>query len=260
VLSSAAPVPLNINAPVATGGESFTAYSIGANYAPGEWVWTNRLEYRTSDLSNHRGAEIGVQGHIHENLASQFTLRWQKDVLASNALTLASDASLRAAWRPSYDRLILLDRFDIRRNVQTGAGTDSRSLRYINNLTANWQSYDAWRLRFNHGIKLTDESIGNSSWSGFTDLVGMQLIYDFNENWDLTMQAAALRVRHLNNYQPNAGLALGFNMFDNFWVSLGYNFVGFYDQDFTAAAYARKGVYMRFRFKFDQNSLEEMLK
>jgi uncharacterized repeat protein (TIGR01451 family) len=260
VLSSAAPVPLNINAPVATGGESFTAYSIGANYAPGEWVWTNRLEYRTSNLSNHRGAEVGVQGHIHENLASQFTLRWQKDVLASNALTLISDASLRAAWRPSYDRLILLDRFDIRRNVQTGAGTDSRSLRYINNLTANWQAYDAWRLRFNHGIKLTDESIGTSSWTGLTDLVGMQLIYDFNESWDLTMQAAALRVRHLHNYQPNAGLALGFNMFDNFWVSLGYNFTGFYDQDFTAAEYARKGVYMRFRFKFDQNSLEDMLK
>ena len=112
----------------------------------------------------------------------------------------------------------------------------------------------------NHGIKLTDESIAGSTWSGLTDLIGTQFIYDFNEDWDLTMQAATLRVRHLNNYQSNLGLALGFNMFDNFWVSLGYNFTGFYDQDFTAAEYARKGVYMRFRFKFDQNSLEDMLK
>ena len=260
VLSSAAPVPINLNAPVATGGESFTAYSIGANYAPGEWIWTNRLEYRTSDLSRHHGAEMGVQGHIHENLASQFTLRWQKDVLVSGALTLSSDASLRAAWRPSYDKLVLLDRLDIRRNEQTGLGTDTRSVRYINNMTANWQSYDAWRLRLNHGIKFTDESMGASSWSGLTDLVGMQWIYDFNDDWDLTLQAAALRVRHLNQYQPNAGIALGFNVFDNFWFSLGYNFVGFYDQDFTAAEYARKGVYMRFRFKFDQNNLEDMLK
>jgi len=260
VLSSAAPVPINLNAPVATGGESFTAYSIGANYAPGEWIWSNRLEYRTSDLSRHHGAETGVQGHIHENLASQFTLRWQKDVLVSGALTLSSDASLRAAWRPSYDKLVLLDRLDIRRNEQTGLGTDTRSVRYINNMTANWQSYDAWRLRLNHGIKFTDESMGASSWSGLTDLVGMQWIYDFNDDWDLTLQAAALRVRHLNQYQPNAGIALGFNVFDNFWFSLGYNFVGFYDQDFTAAEYARKGVYMRFRFKFDQNNLEDMLK
>ena len=73
------------------------------------------------------------------------------------------------------------------------------------------------------------------------------------------MQATALRVRHLNNYQSSAGMAIGYNMFDNFWLSFGYNTVGFYDKDFTAAEYTREGMYMRFRFKFDQNSLENML-
>lgn len=260
VLTTTAPTPLNLNAPVVTGGESFTAYSIGSSYAPGSWIWTNRLEWRNSNLSTHRGATLGLQGHVHENLPVQLTLRWQQDMLASNAMTLVSDASLRAAWRPSYDQLILLNRFDIRRNEQTGTGTDTKSLRYINNMTANWQTYDAWQLRFNHGIKLSDESIGTSSWSGLTDLFGMQLIYDFTDHWDFTIQASALRVRHLNNYQPNAGLAVGYNMFDNFWLSLGYNFVGYYDQDFTGAEYARKGIYMRFRFKYDQNTLEEWLK
>ncbi len=260
VLTTNAPTPLNLNAPIATGGESFVAYSVGADYAPGTWVWTNRLEWRNSSLSKHRGATLGIQGHVLENLPAQLTLRWQHDVLASNALTLASDASLRAAWRPSYDQLILLNRFDIRRHEQTGAGTDTRSLRYINNMTANWQTYDAWQLRFNHGIKLTDESIASGSWSGLTDLFGMQLIYDVTDDWDFTIQASTLRVRHLNNYQPNFGIATGYNMFDNFWLSIGYNFVGYYDQDFTAAEYARKGVYMRFRFKYDQDSLEEWLK
>ncbi len=260
VLTTTAPTQINLNAPVVTGGESFTAYSVGADYKPGTWLWTNRMEYRTSDLSTHRGATTGLQGHVHENLAAQFTLRWQRDVLASTAATLSSEASLRAAWRPSYDQLILLERFDVRRNEQTGSGTSTRSLRYINNMTANWQSYDAWRVRFNHGIKWTDETIATSSWSGLTDLLGAQLIYDFNEDWDLTLQAATLRVRHLHNYQATAGLAVGFNMMDDLWMSLGYNFVGFYDQDFTAAEYARKGVYLRFRFKFDQDSLEEWLK
>ncbi len=260
VLTTTVPTQINLNSPVATGGESFTAYSIGADYKPGTWLWTNRLEYRTSDLSKHRGATTGLQGHIHENLAAQFTLRWQRDVLASTAATLTSDASLRAAWRPSYDQLTLLERFDVRRSEQTGSGMNTRSLKYTNNMTANWQSYDAWRIRFNHGIKWTDESITTGSWSGLTDLLGAQFIYDFNEDWDLTLQAATLRVRHLNNYQANAGIAIGFNMIDDLWVSLGYNFAGFYDQDFAAAEYARKGLYMRFRFKFDQDSLEEWLK
>ncbi len=259
-LTKTTPVQLNLNAPIATGGEDFTAYSVGADYRPGEWIWTNRLEYRTSVLSKHRAASLGLQGSLFENLVTQFTLRWQKDVLSIGELNLTSDASLRAAWRPSYDKLVLLNRFDVRRSEQTGSAVNMRSLRYINNLTANWQTTEAWQLRFNHGVKLSNETIGSDSWSGLTDLLGTQLIYDVNDDWDLTLQAAALRVRHLHNYQPNAGLAVGYNMFDNFWLSMGYNFVGFYDQDFTAAEYSKEGMYMRFRFKFDQNSLEDMLK
>ncbi|MDX8387961.1 MAG: OmpA family protein [Ghiorsea sp.] len=260
VLNKGNPVQINPNSPITTGGEGFTAYSMGVDYHPGTWVWTNRLEYRTSDLSKHHGASIGVQGSPLDALAMQWTLRWQKDAMTAGGLRLQSDASLRAAWRPSYDQLVLLNRFDIRRDEQVGGVTDSRSLRYINNMTANWQTDAAWQLRLNHGIKLSDESIATSSWSGLTDLMGMQLIYDFNEDWDVTVQSAVLRVRHLSQTQPLAGFAVGYNMFDNFWLSSGYNFVGFYDQDFTAAEYSREGFYIRFRFKYDQDSLGDMLK
>ncbi|MDQ6989060.1 MAG: OmpA family protein, partial [Mariprofundaceae bacterium] len=260
VLTHKTPVQLNLNAPVATGGDDFTAYSLGADYRPGSWVWTNRVEYRISDLSTHRGGSVGLQGSPMDALAMQLSLRWQQDDLANGEQRVVSDASLRAAWRPSYDALMLLNRFDVRQNEHTGGTFESKSLRYINNMTANWQSTAAWQLRVNHGIKLSQETLAANSWSGLTDLLGVQWIYDFNEDWDVSVHTAALRVRHLNNYQPNAGLAVGHNMFDNFWLSMGYNFVGFYDADFAAAEYARKGVFMRFRFKFDQNSLEDMLK
>ena len=260
VLKTTQPVQVNLNAPVVTGGEDFTAVSLGTDYHPGDWVWSNRLEYRTSDLSEHRGASIGIQGSPLEELSMQWTMLWQHEVLATGGYNLISDASLRAAWRPEFDKLILLNRFDIRRNEQSGTGLESKSLRYINNMTANWQTTASWQLRFNHGIKLSDETIQGDAWSGLTDLLGMYVIYDINESWDVTMQAASLRVRHLNNYQPTAGFALGYNMFENFWLSMGYNFVGFYDQDFTAAEYTRAGTYIRFRFKYDQNNLADMLK
>ncbi len=260
VLTKSTPVQLNLNAPVATGGDDFTAYSLGAEYRPNAWLLSNRLEYRTSDLSEHRSASLGVQGSPVDALASQLTLRWQEDLMTTGAASLQSEISLRVAWRPSYDQLILLNRFDIRNNEQTGSGTDVKSKRYINNMTANWQTTAQWQLRVNQGIKYSDETIGTSSWSGLTDLLGLQLVYDFNQDWDLSMQAAVLRVRHLANTQPNAGFALGYNMFDNLWLSMGYNFVGFYDQDFAAAEYSREGIYMRFRFKYDQHSLKDMLK
>ena len=260
VLRATQPVQINLNAPVVTGGEDFTAVSLGTDYHPGTWVWSNRLEYRTSDLSKHRAANLGIQGSPLDELSMQWTMLWQHDALATGGYSLISDASLRAAWRPEFDRLILLNRFDVRRNEKSETGFESKSLRYINNMTANWQTTASWQVRLNHGIKLSNETIQGDAWSGLTDLLGMYVIYDVNESWDVTMQAAALRVRHLNNYQPTAGFALGYNMFENFWLSMGYNFVGFYDQDFTAAEYTQAGTYIRFRFKYDQNSLADMLK
>jgi uncharacterized repeat protein (TIGR01451 family) len=260
VLSTTPPVQINLNAPAVTGGEDFTAISLGTDYHPGTWVWSNRLEYRTSNLSKHRAANLGIQGSPLDELSMQWTMLWQHDTLATGGYNLISDASLRAAWRPKFDKLILLNRFDVRRNEQSGNSLESKSLRYINNMTANWQTTASWQIRFNHGIKLSNETIQGDTWSGLTDLLGMYVIYDVSENWDVTMQAAALRVRHLHNYQPTAGFALGYNMFENFWLSMGYNFVGFYDQDFTAAEYTQAGTYIRFRFKYDQNNLADMLK
>jgi hypothetical protein len=39
---------------------------------------------------------------------------------------------------------------------------------------------------------------------------------------------------------------------------VGYNFKGYYDQDFTAAHYTAQGMFLRFRFKFDQDTVKAM--
>ena len=39
----------------------------------------------------------------------------------------------------------------------------------------------------------------------------------------------------------------------NAWVSLGYNLLGFQDEDFSAADYTAQGPFVRFRIKFDQD-------
>jgi hypothetical protein len=43
----------------------------------------------------------------------------------------------------------------------------------------------------------------------------------------------------------------------NMWASLGYNWDGFRDDDFTASDYTAEGVYLKFRLKFDQHSVRE---
>jgi len=46
-------------------------------------------------------------------------------------------------------------------------------------------------------------------------------------------------------------------LFDNAWISVGYNLVGFEDKDFSSAAYTAQGPYVRFRMKFDQQTVRD---
>ena len=42
------------------------------------------------------------------------------------------------------------------------------------------------------------------------------------------------------------------------WLTLGYNFLGFDDEDFAQARYTAAGPYLRLSIKADQRSLKEI--
>ena len=56
----------------------------------------------------------------------------------------------------------------------------------------------------------------------------------------------------------SAGLSLGHSFAKNVWLSFGYNFAGFEDEDFAQARYTANGPYIQFRIKFDQDSLRDL--
>jgi hypothetical protein len=85
-------------------------------------------------------------------------------------------------------------------------------------------------------------------------------MYDITERWDMGLLGTI-------KYNPNAdgltthtreygaGIETGYLMYQNLWVSLGYNFLGFRDREGGLADenYTSKGVFLRMRYKFDHN-------
>ena len=57
----------------------------------------------------------------------------------------------------------------------------------------------------------------------------------------------------------SSGFSIGHSVFENTWLSVGYNVSGFEDDDFTAADYTAQGPYVKFRMKLDQGHLEKFL-
>ncbi|MES0372350.1 MAG: OmpA family protein [Mariprofundaceae bacterium] len=251
---------LNSNSPLASGGDDdFTALSFGSSYRPGDWIWNNRAEYRLADLSRKWSVLTSLQGDPLEALTTSVSLQWlNNQQISAGSKDTQATANLGLAWRPDYDGLLFFDRLEIEFSDLHSPGSSSKSWRYINNFDANWQLNSSTQIALHYGAKWVRENLDNQSYTGYTDLLSLQARYDITNRWDIGLQGGALRSGR--QLLPNAGLSVGYNLIDNMWVSLGYNFLGFYDKDFAAAEYSRQGMFMRFRFKFDQNSLPNLLK
>ena len=52
------------------------------------------------------------------------------------------------------------------------------------------------------------------------------------------------------------GLEVGYLIKENIWLSVGHNFVGFYDRDLSGRDPTQSGWYVRMRMKFDEKLLQ----
>jgi len=74
---------------------------------------------------------------------------------------------------------------------------------------------------------------------------------------DVGLHGSLLHSWNSGQFDYSVGASIGYAVMENTWVSLGYNLVGFEDEDFSAAQYTAQGVFLRFRVKFDQQSVKE---
>jgi len=178
----------------------------------------------------------------------------------------------------------VLDRLEFRyEEVENGTGnlgdelfghnslnaSNASSRRIINNLALNrvsreWDQSDRegnlfrryernqWSLYY--GAKYALDTFDGEDYSGFTDLIGLEVRHDVRPWLDVGLQASTLSVWSTGTRSYSVGPMIGVSPVKNGWVTLGYNHKGFTDSDFDAARYTGQGVYLQLRFKFDQDT------
>lgn len=85
-----------------------------------------------------------------------------------------------------------------------------------------------------------------------------RVIYDLTDRVDVGFHAGFLHQVDSDTRYTAWGPEIGFMVFSDFWLSLGYNFNGFRDGDFSEANYWSEGFYVKVRFKFDENTLYDI--
>ena len=238
--------------------DDFTAVALGLGYREVAWSWTCRGEYRHTQDEKKWLASAGIYGEPTENLGLSAAGRLVRTAPSGGSVGTLGRVRLGLAFRPTDSRWTVLDRLDVIAD-ERGGEAESLGRRVVNNLNLNVRAGDRTQIGAQYGAKYVTEEIQGRRYEGYTDLAGLEARYDLSERWDVGIRASALHSWNSGVIEYSAGGSVGVSIVDNTWVSVGYNFFGFEDKDFSGASYAAHGPYLTLRARFDQESVRDVL-
>ncbi len=251
--------PLNPNAPLASGSltEDYFASFLGAQYRKELWQLTSRLEHRNADSEERWSLTTGwyrepVRGHALSLSLQAFD--------SETLLAESTEATLRMAWafRPIDSNWIVFNRLDLKFDERAEGAASFESRRAVNNLHANWQPNARTQLGVQYGGRYVVSTFDTEKYTGYSDLIGLDVRRTLTQRFDLGLHGAMLHSWESDVMEHSVGLDVGVTFARNIWVSLGYNFAGFSDDDFAATRYTAEGPFLKIRIKADQDTFRDL--
>lgn len=241
----------------ATTSDFWAAYT-GANYQHDDFKSVGRIERREATDSEQWNMVGGAYRELNAEMA----------LAAGLTVTLAETQEGRIdnrgllrgslAWRQDSQRLIVLEQLDYGLDRQASAlGNAIEGHRLVSNLNVS-KRWDGDQLSVQYGAKFVFATIDSTRVSGYTDLLGAEWRHDINQRWDFGLRSSALHSWEPGVIDYSYGISVGVTPMPNAWISLGYNFEGVQDADFSGAEYSAKGLYLKMRLKVDQDSLKQI--
>ena len=278
---------VNPGQPVASGGqfgqdgtlfEDFTAATLGMAWRKDRWSATARAEYRDGEFADRKGFTLGAIRQLGEGsiVGSGFT--WTEAKAENGATTEIMDAAVAIAHRPDESAFAFLGKLEFRSDAVTNAiageagaagnsallvDGDAKSNRLIASLSTNWspEGKDGnGQLVRRHefglflGARHNFDQFEGYDYSGTTLLAGVDAKFSIGERFEIGARGTVRTGIEDGLTSYSIGPNIGFVPADNALITVGYNFAGFRDEDFSAARETDEGLYASIRIKFDADS------
>jgi len=238
-----------------------SAVTLGADYtAAATWKASGQVQWQTSITSS----SWLLTGALANKLDDSWTLlnrglySEQSNLGAGGGKRELITAQSGVAYRPvDTDVWNALGRIEYKKDSDNtlGPGLSRDESGLILSTHLNVQPNRNWVMSGRYAAKWgSDRSNGISSRS-FTQLIGGRSTWDLSERWDFSLQA--YRMWGNGAAETAVGVEVGYLAWKNMWVSVGYNVKGFKAADMAGEAYTQRGLYLRVRFKFDENVFGE---
>ena len=257
----------------ATGDATGLAFGLDYSASP-LWRGAIRLEHRISGDVERTASDEAFDTTLLQFMAARkmsrdWTLLLRNYLLrtdyAARGDVLQDRFQIGVAYRDTdRNRVNALARYEYKlERDESGAGLvqagDDLEMRaHIVSAHADWHPSRPWWLTGRVAGKWQEDRFayadGNTVESKFRGvLLSGRVVYDVTENWDVGVMGATFRGDFGAN-QYAYGIEVGRLLRQNLWLSAGYNWAGFEgDPDLNGYEYTRDGLYLRLRFKFDED-------
>ncbi|MCD6220894.1 DUF11 domain-containing protein [bacterium] len=211
---------------------------------------TTRMEYRNVSDENSYLAELGAARKLNADYSLLFRQRFFNDDFQNVGERKTCSTLLGLAYRPiNNDRFNALAKFEYKRDKNSIPESNYNDKKYIFSVEGIQEINPHIRVRGKYACKYANESNLDS----FTDLISTRFLWDITERFDLGIEYRILNSHNVNSYSHGGSIEMGMRIIKNLWLSVGYSFDKF-DEDLTGDYYTGKGPYIKFRFKFDENT------
>ncbi len=242
--------------------DDYTAVSMGAAFQRDATAWTTRLESRFGDVEDQQNVLVGLlRDHERTSWSGRLeAFRTQSDG-PGGARENRLAARFGVAHRPLDPRFVLLEQVDLELEARDGQGFDFEARRALHHLKLNHLWNRRTQIAWGWSSKWVTDTIDEQGYATFGNLGQVELRRDLGDLWDVGLH---LRGRHLTGESGDGldfstGVSVGRKLYQNIWVSVGYNVTGFHDEEFSRSEYTQAGFYFRVRVKVDQQSLADIL-
>ncbi len=233
--------------------EDFTAYALSAIYKKADWSANVKGEYKKAK-ENRINLDMGIYNKMSEAVGLACGVRAHKSF--HSALTSqAVDAKLSVVYRPKRS-LVVLNRLDFIQSRQEGYKVKKFIDYFL--LTMHMNRY--FELSTSYGIKYVQDTLAEEKVDSVIDTAGLEAIWHLHKKFSFGGHANILHDYESGQLESAWGAYLGFTLFKNTILALGYNVEGYHDSDFARYNHTEGGIYLQMKMKFDQESLQAYVK
>ena len=220
------------------------------------WKGSSRLEWRTSTDQDSWLGTAGGAVRLARDWSALARATYQrtegKGATPTEQVRTRIEGGL--AWRDTEsNRVNALTKLEHRTELSTDPTFTLKRALTIGSAHLNFQPNRSTILATRYAGKYVNEDAGGLASKSSAHLVSGRITFDLTNRWDIGLLASShWSGSGFHDRRFGLGAEVGYMVWENLWISAGYNVFGFRDRDLTGSDYTDKGWYLRLRYKFDE--------